>query len=262
MLRGLYMAASGMDVQQARIEGTANNLANAATPGFKKERFLIKSFPEQLLIEKGGPQDRRSLLPPRSRQIGTSGIGARLAEASIDFTPGGMRETGNKTDLFLKGPGFFAVSAPVQGDPERVCYTRNGAFKIDAEGYLATSSGYRVLGESGEIKLGPGSNFKVDPDGSIKVDGVQVEKIRLVEFSDTTALSKEADDIFTGEGGTVENASATTVYQGFLEVSNVNVADEIVDLISATRAYEASQRLIQSQDELLAKAVNQVGSLR
>jgi len=255
------MAASGMDVQQARIEGTANNLANAATPGFKKERFLIKSFPEQLLIEKGGPQDRRSLLLPRSRRIGTSGIGARLAEASVDFTPGVMRETGNKTDLFLKGPGFFAVNAPVQEDPERVCYTRNGAFKIDAEGYLATSSGYRVLGESGEIRLDAGSNFKVDPDGSIKVDGVQVEKIRLVEFSDNAVLSKEAGDIFTGEG-MVENTSATTVYQGFLEVSNVNVADEIVDLISATRAYEAGQRLIQSQDELLAKAVNQVGSLR
>jgi len=257
------MAASGMDVLQTWIDGTANNLANATTPGFKKDNFLIKSFPEMLLIEKGGPRNEKLPLPQHSRKIGTTGIGARLVEVSTDFAPGGVQETGNKTDLFLKGPGFFAVNVPAQGDPGRVCYTRNGAFKIDEEGYLATAGGYRVLGENGEILLGNSElKFNVGSDGSIMVDGVQVEKLRLVEFGNLDGLYKEADDLFVDGEGEAESASATTVMQGFLEGSNVNPVDEMVDLISITRAYEANQRLIQSQDEMLSKAVNQVGSLR
>ncbi len=263
MLRGLYMSTSGMDVLQTCVDGTANNLANATTPGYKKENYLIKSFPEMLLIEKGGPRNEKLFLPQRSKKIGTTGIGARLVEVSTDFTTGGIQETGNKTDLFLKGPGFFAVNVPSQGDPGRVCYTRNGAFKIDQEGYLATVGGYRVLGENGEILLGNSElKFNVESDGSVMVDGVRVEKLQLVEFDNLDSLYKEADDIFVDGEGAAESASATTVMQGFLEGSNVNPVDELVNLIKVTRAYEANQRLIQSQDELLSKAVNQVGSLR
>lgn len=257
------MAASGMDVLQTCIDGTANDLANATTPGYKKDNYLIKSFPEMLLIEKGGPQNENSLLPQHTRKIGTTSIGARLAEVSTDFTTGSIQETGNKTDIFLKGPGFFTMNAPAQGDPGRVCYTRNGAFKIDEEGYLATAGGYRVLGENGEILLGNSElKFNVEPDGSVMVDGVRVEKLRLAEFSNLESLYKESDDIFIDRAGAAESATTTTVKQGFLEGSNVNPVDEMVSLIAVTRAYEANQRLIQSQDEMLSKAVNQVGSLR
>lgn len=263
MLRGLYMATSGMDVLQTCIDGTANDIANATTPGYKKDTYLIRSFPEMLMIEKGGPQNEKSSLPQKTRRIGTTGIGARLAEVSTDFTTGIIRETGNKTDILLKGPGFFAVDASGQGEPGRVGYTRNGAFKIDEEGYLTTAGGYRVLGENGEISLGDAElKFDVESDGSITVDGVRVERLRLAEFSSLDSLYKESDDIFIDRDGAAETASATTVKQGFLEGSNVNLVDEMVSLIKVTRAYEANQRMIQSQDELLAKAVNEVGSLR
>ncbi|OPX86140.1 MAG: Flagellar basal-body rod protein FlgG [Pelotomaculum sp. PtaB.Bin013] len=257
------MAASGMDVLQTCIDGTANDISNATTPGYKKDTYLIKSFPEMLLIEKGGPQNKNPLLPQHTRKIGTTSIGARLAEISTDFTTGSVQETGNKTDIFLRGPGFFAVNAPAQGDPGRICYTRNGAFKIDENGYLATAGGYRVLGENGEILLGNSElKFDVTSDGSVMVDGVRVEKLQLAEFSNLNNLYKEADDLFVDREGAAETASNTTVKQGFLEGSNVNPVDEMVNLITVTRAYEANQRLIQSQDEMLSKAVNQVGSLR
>lgn len=259
------MSASGMDVLQTCIDGTANNLANATTPGYKKEGYLVRSFPEMLLIEQGGPRNDQVPvpLPQVPKKIGVTGIGVRLAEVFTDYSPGIVRETGNKTDLYLKGQAFFAVQAPSPGDPGRVCYTRNGAFKIDAEGYLATAGGYRVLGENGAIQLGESElKFNVTHDGAIVVDGEEVDRIRLVEFGNLDGIYKEADDLFVDQAGAPESATATTVVQGFLEGSNVNPVDEMVDLITAARAYEANQRLIQMQDELLSKAVNQVGSLR
>lgn len=262
MIRGLYISTAGMDVQQAKVESVSNNLANASTPGYKKEDILFKSFPEMLLIQQGGPRlkggSRAAGAPQR---IGTMGTGAQVAGISTDYTPGAVQETGNPTDIMIKGNGFFAVNAPEQGNPERVCYTRNGAFKVDREGYLTVNGGYRVLGEAGAVRVG-GSEFKVAPDGTVEAGGVRVDRLRLVEFDDAGALRKEADGIFVDAQGAGRQANATTVSQGFLERANVNVVDEMVDLVSMMRTYEANQRLILSHDELLAKAVNQVGSLR
>lgn len=263
MIRGLYCAASGMDVRQAKVESIANNLANATTPGYKVENIQVQSFPEVLVVQQGGPKRRvGEVVPGAPQKIGSLGMGAQVAGVSIDHTPGAVQETGKVTDIVLKGPGFLAINAPVAGDPERVCYTRNGAFQVDAEGYLTVSGGYRVLGEDGAIKVGD-TAFKVAPDGTIEVDGTVVDQLRLVEFADTNGLRKEAGGIFVDvqeAGGS--QASLTTVAPGYLERSNVNVIDEMVGLISVIRSYEANQRLIQAYDEQLAKTVNQVGSLR
>ena len=262
MIRGLYTSAAGMDVQQAKVENVSNNLANASTPGYKKEDILIHSFPEMLMIQQGGPRRRGgSPVSEPPQKIGTMGTGALVTGTSIDYTMGMVQETGNSTDILLKGSGFFAVNVPSPGDPGRVCYTRNGSLTVDQEGYLVTNEGYRVLGETGEIKVGE-AGFKVTSDGTIEAGDVQVDKLRLTEFDDVSGLRKESDGLFIDDQGVGRQANATTVSQGFLEKSNVNVIDEMSDLIAVTRTYETNQRLIQSQDELLAKAVNQVGSLR
>ncbi len=271
MLRGLYSAASGMDVKQAKVESISNNLANATTPGYKKERVISQSFPEHLIFSQGGPKHKIGpMVQGRPKIVGTTGIGALVEETIINFSPGQVQETGNHTDIMINGPYFFAVSAPVPEDPGRVCYTRNGAFKVDWEGYLATTGGRRVLGEAGPVKVGEAGvntppKFVVTPDGVVMMEDAVTElgRLQLVEFDDVDVLRKETEGLFVETiPGSGRPVNAPDVRQGFLEKANVNVVDEMVDLIAAMRAYETGQRLIQSQDETLAKSVNQVGSLR
>ncbi|KUK80951.1 MAG: Flagellar hook protein FlgE [Pelotomaculum thermopropionicum] len=262
MLRGLYSAASGMDVQQEKIETLAKNLANAATPGYKKDVVQAQSFPELLLIQQGGPQ-RRAVTHAAARKIGFMPSGTGIEKVFTEYTgSGGVKETRNPTDMMLKGPGFFAVNVPTREDPGRVCYTRNGAFKVDEEGYLVAFGNLHVLGEAGPVRVGDG-DFKVNHDGTVVSGGMPQGKLRLVEFDDLEVLNKETDSIFvdtTGEAG--RQADVTTVRQGFLEVSNVDAVKEVTALMEMMRVYETSQRLIIQQDQLLGKAVNQVGSLR
>lgn len=260
MIRGLYSSTAGMDVQQARVESISNNLANAATPGYKKETVRTGSFPELLLVQHGGPDSKKEPVS-RPKTIGAINNGALVADVSVNYDQGLIQETGNFSDILIKGPGFFAVSAPSPEDPARVCYTRNGAFKVDPEGYLVTSSGYRVLGEAGEIQSGS-EEFNISPDGTIESKGNVLDRLRLVEFDDLAGLRKEADGIFVDLQSEARPAAVTAVSQGYLEKSNVNVVDEMADLIATARTYEVNQKLIQAHDELLAKAANQVGSLR
>lgn len=259
MLRGLYSAATGMDVQQAKVENISNNLNNASTPGYKKEEILIHSFPEQLLIQQGGPQSKVGVALPQA--IGTMGSGVLLAGIVTDHTQGKVQETGNDTDIMINGPGFFAVLSPSPEDPGRTCYTRNGAFKADEEGYLTDAGGNRILGEAGEIRVGSG-RFQVSRDGTVEIDGAVVDRLLLVEFDDLNSLTKEGEGMFAAPPGSGRQAAATTVDQRFLEMSNVNVADEMVSLVSMMRTYEANQRVIQTYDEILSKAVNQVGTIK
>lgn len=261
MIRGLYSAASGMDVQQAKVESVSNNLANATTPGYKKEKVQVGSFPEFLLIQQGGARRRGGPpLPTSSRQVGAMGTGAMVSGLSIDHTPGNVQETSRSADIMLEGPGFLAINVPAAGDPGRVGYTRAGNFKVDSEGYL-TVNGYRVLGQSGLIRVGS-TPFTAGPDGTIEVNGTTVDRLRLTEFADPGSLRKEGEGIFLDLRGEGRPASSTTVRQGFLEGSNVSVVDEMVDLVAVMRTYEANQRLVQAHDEILSKAVNQVGSVR
>lgn len=261
MLRGLYSSTAGMNVQQAKVENISNNMANATTPGYKKEELLVQSFPEHLLIEQGGPKRKDGMPKNPNVPIGSLSNGSLIAGTSTDYTTGTLQETGVSTDIAIKGPGFFVVSAPTQEEPEKICYTRNGSFKLDLEGYLTLNGMYRVLGEAGEIGVGS-DKFTVSPDGSIEVDGTVVDRLRLAEFDDLNSLIKEGECLYTGAPGSERQADATTVIQGRLEMSNVNVIDQMAQLISVMRAYEANQRIIQSYDEILSKAVNQVGSIR
>jgi len=263
LLRGLYSSTSGMNVQQAKIESIANNLANATTPGYKKESIQTQSFPELLLLRQGGPKQMARNIPLNEpAAIGSISMGVRITGVAIDHAQGAGVETGKATDIMLKGPGFLAVNVPVEGDPDRVCYTRNGELSVDGEGFLTTVNGYRVLGQGGPIRVG-GNDFQIASDGTVYQNNLAVGRLRLVEFDDVNGLRKEGDGIFVNAQNVGMNEAAnTTVWQGWLEVSNVNVNEEMVSLVSVLRSYEANQKLIQVYDEQLSKTVNEVGRIR
>lgn len=258
------MAGAGMDTLQVAMEGIGNNIANVSTPGFKKDTYLVKTFPEMLLIEKDGPMNRLGDFRYRhNRPVGVSGIGARIIDVKVDYAMGNIYETGNNTDILLKGSAFFAVEYPGENDPGRITYTRNGAFRVDENGYLVTAGGYRVQGENGGIYIGDKElRFSMNPDGTLLADDQKIDKLKLIEFEDLDALYKETDDMFVDGGGSGSISKDTTVLQGWLEGSNVNPVDEMTNLINVVRAYETSQRIIQAQDEMLSKAANQVGSIK
>lgn len=273
MIRGLYTAASGMIMEQTRNDTIANNLANVNTAGYKKDVAVFQTFPE-MLISRLGDVDKQPIevegaetlqKPP---VIGTLGTGVRVDGIYQIHKEGPLRETGAPLDLALGGDGFFVIETP-RGER----YTRNGTFSLDSDGYLVTSEGRRVLGQGGAIQLQPPGaagegKVQVDAAGRVTVDGTLVDTLRVVEFADRRALTKEGDSLFAA--GTVQgvagNAAPTLltgdrlkVMQGYQEQSNVNSVSEMVEMITAMRSYEASQKAVQSEDHLLDKAVNEVG---
>lgn len=259
MIRGLYTAASGMLAEARRNDVIANNLANVDTTGFKKDTTVIRSFEEMLLRRFNDPVE----LPPKGRRvdlrpiIGPLGVGAGVDDIATDFVAGPQAFTQNPLDLALEGDGFFTVLTP-RGER----YTRNGAFYLNGEGVLVTSEGYPVLGENGLITLREGE-ATIDRSGQISLGGAPVDRLRIVEFADLRGLRKEGDSLWVATpiaGPPMQSADAV-VKQGYREKSNVNVIREMVEMIAAVRAYEANQKAVQAHDELMAKAVNQVGSV-
>lgn len=246
MLRGLYAAAAGMDLQQVVLNVTSNNLANATTPGFKQDRVVATSFPEVLLWH---------LEQEPVQAVGTWSYTAAVAATVTDFTPGPLRETGHATDLAPLGDGYFTVETP-QGTR----YTRHGSFRIDGEGYLVTVHGDRVLGEDGPLRV-EDPDFTVAGDGTIRRQGLTVGRLALARFADPGVLQKEGD-YFTAPAGAAGPAPETEVLQGYLEGANVALADRMVDLMAALRSYAAAARLAQVYDELLGRATTQLGVVR
>ncbi|MBE3580463.1 MAG: flagellar hook-basal body protein [Thermoanaerobacteraceae bacterium] len=253
MLRGLHLAATGMVAQQMRQEVISHNLANASTAGFKAETVPQRSFPELLLarMEAGVP----------NTPVGPFSPGVLVDELVTDFSPGPLEETGRPTDLALvdrpgSPPAFFAVL--VEGETR---YTRNGNFTLGPAGELQTHDGYPVLGEQGPVVVGQ-EGWYVDSQGGVWVGGTLVDRLLLVTFDDPHQLEREEGLLFVAPPGLLPQAAATEVKQGFLEKANLNAVNEIVNMLAALRAYEAGQKVIQVQDELLGKCVNEIGSLR
>lgn len=186
--------------------------------------------------------------------IGTLNGGAGVNEIVTSFTQGNFKETDCPTDIAVKGEGFFTLS--VNGE-ER--YTRDGSFIIDAQGYLTSKEGYRVLGEEGEIWIGDGG-MEVRNNGEIYVEGEYVDVLKMVTFEDTRQLMKIGDNLYKSrENANIRQGIDGEVLQGFLESSNVNAVKEMVNMITAFRAYESNQKVVTAFDEMIGKAVNEVG---
>jgi flagellar basal-body rod protein FlgF len=240
MIKGIYTSASAMRTGIARQDITANNMANASTTGFKRDRLFVSE-----LIQAGDNPMEKTLLEP--------------VEASrfIEFTPGPLNPTGNDTDFAVQGNGFFEVTGE-----EGPLYTRNGRFQRNNEGKLVDTLGRAVQGDGGDITL-PEGVVNVSSRGEISVNGTVVDKIKVVDFESPQQLKKAEGaafanpDALAGES-TLDNA---VVRQGFLEASNVETMQEMVEMISTARNYELNARMLTTQDQTLQRTVNDIGRI-
>lgn len=259
MIRGLYTSGWSMLANSKKMDVISNNLANASTNAYKKDTVVFESFPEVLTRRLN---DFRSGTN-RSGIIGTMELSSDVGEIFTYYQQGQLAKTENPLDLAIQdgGTSFFTISADDGNGNVRQYYTRDGSFKLSADGRLITADGYTVMGENGPIVLSNG-DFTVRPDGTIVQDGEVVDRLLIRDFVDTTVLRKVGSNLVEALEGAEDRPFTGVVAQGYLEQSNVNVVKEMVDMITVTRAYEANQKVIQAQDSTLEKAVNQVGAVR
>lgn len=229
MERGLYIAASGMLAELTRQDQIANDLANAATAGYKADRASQRSFDETLALV-----DRSS-----GAAIGTLGTGAQIARQVTDLRPQALRQTDEPLDMAIQGDGFFAVRSE-QG----IRFTRNGAFTAAPDGRLVDQLGNAVLGPDRQP-------VRVGAEGTVKPSDVGVFNVPNAR--------KAGDSLFTG---TSSGRPGGTVVTGSLETSGIDATRTMVDMIASLRAFEAGQRVIQTIDTTLGAAASQVGSIR
>lgn len=249
MLRGLYIAGAGMDANRTRAEALSANLANLATPGYKRETVAFAPFLNHALV-----RGRDA-----GMEIGRSDYGVAVDHFAPDLAPGPLRFTGRPTDVALAGDGFFTVET---SDGEAEAYTRGGEFNVDAEGYLATAAGDRVLGEGGAIQVT--GSFSVDAAGNVRdATGEILDRLRVTVVDDPAALAKGGDNRFVAvDPSAVSDTEDFQVRTGVLEGANVDLANEMAEMVKVTRAYEAAQRLVRAHDQLAERAISQVGSVR
>jgi flagellar basal-body rod protein FlgG len=227
MERGLYIAAAGMLTELARQDLIANDLANAATPGYKQDRAQQQSFGSLLVA------DRAS-----GRVVGSQGAGPRIAAVHTDMTPGPIQRTDEPLDFAVQGPGFFAVQT-AQG----VRYTRNGRFSVSPAGELITQTGNAVLDQRGRP-------VKVGRDGTVAAAALGVYNVN--------GARKIGDSLFTGAAA---GRAAGVVEAGALEGSGTDATRTLVEMMTSLRAFESGQKVITTIDETLGRAVNDVGSV-
>lgn len=259
MLRGLYTAAAGMMSKQLQVDVVANNLANVNTTGYKREETVLASFPEKLIAR----IHEKSSFPRRSPvALGSLGTGCVVAGIITEDSTGSLVETGSQFDLALKGDAYFVV-ADASG---KTFYTRNGSFLLTQDNKLITGEGLAVLGEVNgrweEIYL-PGGGLKINQEGFLTgaqdQNGHNISKLALVSGPAAGEVWKrQGDSLFIGSGVSQPSLDYQ-VKQGFKEAANVNAIQEMVNLLSAYRAYEANQKVIQTLDTTLEKAVNEIG---
>jgi flagellar basal-body rod protein FlgF len=252
MIKGLYAAASAMLAGLARQQALAHNVANMDTPGFKEVLISLEDFAETPVVHPPGGASNLSGL----RYLGSLGLGVESSPEETDFTAGGVKYTGEALDLAISGAGFFRVQTDAG---ER--YTRDGRFSRDAQGQLVTVDGYRVLDDGGQPVELPEGPIYVQSDGTITVNGEAAARLGLAGFTDPAAeLTRDLPNLFAAAGAP-SSEELGTVAQGSLEMANVDPAQLMTQMVSVTRAYEAAQRMVQAQDELLGQTINTLGRL-
>lgn len=278
MFRGFYTVTSGMIAQQRKTEILTNNMANANTPGFKADQSTIRSFPDMLMSAVGNTNvpTKNGLNIPKNNQIGALNTGLYLQETLANYTQGSLLETGLSTDVALidvtlptdeqtntQGAIFFRLAHPNGGE----AYTRNGNFTLDGQGYLVNSNGYYVLSNTGERIQLPNDNFQITSDGNIYIEDQLVATLGVSFAQRPDQLVKQDNGLFrTADGANLPSAYDTegvrfNLQQKYLEGSNVDTAQTMTELLSAYRAFEANQKVLQAYDKSMDKAVNEVGKV-
>ena len=258
MMRSLWTAGTGMIAQQTNIDTISNNLANVNTIGFKKIRAEFEDLLYQTLRAPGDSTQAGTGQLPAGLQVG---LGARLAATNRLFTQGNVQQTGNPLDLMIEGDGFFQVQLP----DGRIAYTRSGNFKNDGEGRLLNNDGYYL---PPDISIPDGAtDLSVAPDGTVTVMmpgetlPQEIGQIELVRFVNPAGLLPEGKNLFLQSSASGEPVNATpgtegvgAIVQGALEMSNVQVVEEMVNMIVAQRAYDVNSKAVQASDEMLQVA--------
>lgn len=257
MVRGLYTGYTGMANEQKRLDIISNNIANSATVGYKKEGVTNQSFDDVLTLK-----IRDASAAYQDKVIGDMSLGVKLGEVYTDFNQGSLRETGNTYDLAIEGKGFFAVTVVDKEGNESTKYTRDGAFKRTADGFIVDTNGNHLQSENGELIIPvDATDIRIGTDGSIFADNMLIDKVKIADFEDYNYLKKFGDNMYEPVDGAVEMEGSGLIHQGFTEQSNINVVSEMVEMITITRAYEANQKVIQTVDTMLDHAVNSVGKV-
>lgn len=259
MVKGLYTAYTGMLNEQNRMDIMTNNLANASTVGFKKEGSTSQSFDDILTVKIRDTSVGINNVNP----IGIKNPGVKIGENYTDYSQGSFRITGNTYDLALSGNGFFAIEFTNKAGETSTKYTRAGQFTLNKDGYLVTQEGDYVLDtQNRRIQLNTLIDSAITSDGTISQNGVDVAKIQVVDFANYDYLEKYGETYFEPLEGAEITTSDAAVNSGYLEMANVQIVSEMVNLISITRAYESNQKIIQTYDNTLDIAANQLGKIR
>lgn len=260
MIKGLYTAHTGMINEMKRLDVLTNNLANAETTAYKKEGTTSRTFADELAVKINDTSNYGF-----SQNLGKISLVTELGEVYTDFSSGNFEVTENETDFALEGDGFFAISFTDKDGNTSVKFTRDGNLIVDKDGYLKTKDGDYVLNATGAlnrnaspenyIQVNPLLSIAVDEAGYIYQNDQLVGTIGVVDVEDYDYLKKYGENLYDLTEGGVITASDATVRQGMLETSNVNVINEMVNMITIQRAYEAGQKVISSIDETLGTAV-------
>lgn len=257
MVRGLYTAYTGMANEQKRLDIISNNLANAATVGYKEESVSNQSFDDVLTIK-----IRDGSVGYANQNIGTMSLGVKIGEVYTDYDQGSLRETGNTFDFALEGTGFFQVRFVNAEGNDAIKYTRNGSFKMTQDGYVVDANGNHLQGESGDLQVPTDATISIGEDGSVYADGEYIDRISLIDFEDYDYIKKYGDNMYEVVDGATEKAANASIHQGYTEQSNVNSVSEMVEMITITRAYEANQKVIKTVDSMLDASVNSIGKVQ
>src|SRR6185436_17846870 len=257
MLRALYSSAAGMQSQQLNLDVIANNLANVNTTGFKKSKIEFQDLLYQTTRPAGADQGSGNTLPT-GLQIGH---GSRPVATSKVFTNGELTQTGERLDVAIQGDGFFQVQMP---DGTRA-YTRDGALKTASDGRITTSDGLVLQGGFQPIPVGT-TSISISPSGEITTtspSGSQNFRVQLTRFTTPSGLESVGRNLYreTPASGTAELGNPSEngfgdLAQGYLEMSNVKVVEEMVNLIVAQRAYEINAKAVQASDEMMQLSNN------
>lgn len=258
MFKGLYTAYTGMINEQNRMDIMTNSLANVSTVGFKKEGSTSQSFDDILTLKiKDASVGIRNV-----QRIGIDNPGVKIGENYTDFTQGPFRITGNTYDLALSGEGFFAIEFTNKAGETSTKYTRAGQFTLNREGYLVTQEGDYVLDTANRrIRLDTLKESTILKNGTITQDDRPVAQIQVTDFADYDYLERYGETYFQPLEGAQTVAPDAEINSGYLEMANVQSVQEMVNLIAITRAYESNQKVIQTYDDTMNIAVNQLGKI-
>ncbi|MDR7335027.1 flagellar basal-body rod protein FlgG [Roseateles asaccharophilus] len=256
MMRSLWIAKTGMEAQQHQLDNISHNLANVATNGYKRSHAVFEDLIYQNMRQVGANSTEQTTLPT-GLQVG---LGVRPVATARIYTQGNLQQTSNNLDMAIKGDGFFQIQMP----DGTTAYTRDGSFQLNANGQMVTSNGYTVM--PGITIPANAMSLTVGADGTVSVTtpgqaaAQTVGQIQLARFVNPAGLDPKGQNLFTEtaasgtpNAGTPNTDGIGALQQGFVETSNVNVVEELVQMIQTQRAYELNSKAVQTSDQMLQK---------